>query len=100
MSSIGITCGGQNQFVEVDRVDITDPLDPNYAASYTDSISDATLKTRARTADNLLNFNGPPANAGTRLVDLLSYQSGTTYHPTFRFLGNIASLPGKRAAAN
>ncbi|MCC6125573.1 MAG: flagellar hook-basal body complex protein [Pirellulales bacterium] len=81
---------GGNQFVEVGRVNISDPLDPTYNPTYTDSVSDATLQDRAATdPTKILNFNGPPATAGTRLVDLISNTEGTSYPSLFASSGTL-----------
>jgi flagellar hook protein FlgE len=74
--------GGTN-LVEVDRVNIT----PN--ATFTDSVSDATLQTRYADTTKRLNFNGPPATASTRLVDLIRNTAGTSYPHLFPTSGTL-----------
>jgi flagellar hook protein FlgE len=74
---------GGNQFIKVDQIPITP------TASYTDGVSDTTLQTRALIPTNILNFNGPPATASTRLVDLIRNTSGTTYLNLFPSSGTL-----------
>jgi flagellar hook protein FlgE len=78
-----------NQFVEVDRVPVVIPPDPTNPVSYTDRVSNDTLRTRAADPANILNFNGPPATADTRLVDLIRNTGGTQYPPLFDGAGTL-----------
>ena len=91
--------GGETQFVKLDTVPITNAADPTYVPTFTDSVSDDTLKQRA-IADptSLIDFNGPPAKPTTRLVDLLSYQNGV-YQQLFDSSGTL-EFTGQKGGNN